>query len=145
MTLIGDPDEVEGVESTRGMRLREGTSGYFRNFIVTGFKLVGIDVDVVDPSLSLDKGIVFGNLGGTGDAGAAPFITTLSTENPLIIDPFDTKYPDYRSVLFSHAYNNQNLETPPDNGFFDTTVTYLGGVDPFDDWTNGWTNTKVID
>jgi hypothetical protein len=127
------------------MKLREGTGGRFRNFIVTGFKSFGVDVDTVNAGLSLDKGIVFGNLGGTADAAAAAFVTTLSTENPLIIDPFDTKYPDYRSVLFSHAYNGQNVEIPPDNGFYDTDIWYLGGVDPFNDWTLGWTNTSVID
>jgi hypothetical protein len=153
-SLIGDPDLIEGVESTEGMKLREGTSGYFRNFIVTGFKILGIDVDVVDPSLSLDHGIVKGN----GQAGnplnpevnfenpdALPYTGTLLQVNPLLIDPFDVKYPDYRSVLYSQVYDGANIEIPPDDGFFSTDVWFLGGVDPLDDWTLGWTSTHVDD
>jgi hypothetical protein len=144
MTLIGDPDTIEGVESTQGIKLREGTSARIRNFIVTGFKLAGIDTDVVAPGLSLDNGIVFGN-NPDFEAAAAPFTATLQQVDPLIIDPFDVKYADYRSVLFSHAYNGQNVEIPPDDGFFETDIWFLGGVDPFDDWTLGWTSTRVTD
>lgn len=160
-TLIGDPDLIEGVESTQGMKIREGTSGTFRNFIVIGFKDVGIDIDhqsTIDQatagSLTFDHGIVYGN-GQAGDpvnnpqvnfdTDAAPFTTSLAQIDPLIVDPYDTKYPDYRPVLFSPAYNGQDIEIPPDDGFFDTNIWFLGGVDPFDDWTLGWTDLHYND
>ena len=44
LTLVGDPSQEFGPESTNCMRLRVGTAGIVRNFICTGFKSQAIDV-----------------------------------------------------------------------------------------------------
>jgi hypothetical protein len=45
LTLIGDPDTVEGVESTEGLELRRGCGTVVYNGIVSGFKVAGMDID----------------------------------------------------------------------------------------------------
>jgi hypothetical protein len=163
-TLIGDPDSLEGSESDHGMLIREGTAGTFRNFIVTGFKENGIDIDHPETvaqaqagALTFANGIVLSpdpNVVPSAvnfDVDALPFTGDLigdligSDADPVFIAPFDLKYPDFRPILFGTAYDAANIATPPSDGFFDTDVWFLGGVNPFDDFTLGWTNTKVFD
>ena len=42
ITMCGDPDRNEGGESPRGANLRRGTAFTIRNFLITGFKTVGL-------------------------------------------------------------------------------------------------------
>ncbi len=69
--------------------------------------------------------------------------------NPNLRDPYNTVSPDFRPEIGSRARDLNFVKVPPDrvtlsdgrvvSGFFDTTVTYVGGVDPLNDWTQGWT------
>src|SRR5918994_2652729 len=45
MTMCGDPDRNEGNESNRAIIFRRGTAVTFRNFLITGFKTTGIQLD----------------------------------------------------------------------------------------------------
>ena len=46
--------------------------------------------------------------------------------------------PDFRLSASSPAFTG--AATPPSDGFFDTTATYVGAFDDTDDWTAGWSS-----
>ncbi|HET7747465.1 MAG TPA: hypothetical protein VFM29_09205, partial [Vicinamibacteria bacterium] len=77
ITLCGDPDRNEGGESTRGFLLRRGTAGTIRNFVLQGFKNVGIEVNgnstlaqATAGTLRVSHGVIF-NSGSGGNTFAA--------------------------------------------------------------------------
>jgi len=148
-TLIGDPDTTEGPESDDGMLVREGTAGTFRNFIVTGFKETGLNIDqdattaqAQSGALSFDNAIFFNN-SPNFSPDVTPFITnkTIEVIDPMLVDPFNLWAPDFRPALGSPALDARRVVAPPDDGFFDTSVDFLGGVNPLNDWTRGWTTS----
>ncbi len=59
--------------------------------------------------------------------------------NPSLRNALSKLQPDFRPNLNSPALNLNFVATPPDDGFFDSSVTYIGGMGPLDDWTKGWT------
>ena len=77
------------------------------------------------------------------------FVTTVQTEEGPV-DVVVLASPDLRPHLDSAAADANFVRTPPDSvtlpdgrvvqGFFDTSVDYVGGVDPVDNWARaGWT------
>jgi hypothetical protein len=151
LTLIGDPDAEQGTESDDGMLIREGTAGTFRNFIVTGFKEIGINVDHAatiaqgqSGALSFDNAIVFGNTPNF-DADATPFVTgkNIAVVDPQLVDPFSHTFPDFRPAKGSPALDAKRVNSPPDDGFFDAGANFLGGVGPTDNWARGWTTSHL--
>ena len=150
-TLFGDPDELEGTESDDGMLIREGSAGTYQNFIVMGFNVRGLNVDhdatiaeAQAGNLSFDNAIFFEN-GETCDTDASPFVTDKNIDviDPDFLDPYDLMFPDFRPADGSPALDANRVQSPPDDGFFDTSVDYLGGVDPRNDWTRGWTTSHL--
>ncbi len=65
--------------------------------------------------------------------------TNRYTMDPKLRDPYSLFPPDFRPELNSPALDLRFVAIPPDDGFFDTDVTYIGCVSPTDDWTQGWT------
>lgn len=157
ITLCGDPDFDEGPESTRGMILRRGTAGRIHNFIVAGFKTLGIDVN---GSSSLNQGnlgnlvVSHGILWRVGPAGTTYFTANTQSlvasgrftnlrlgEDPGIGNCFDHERPDWRPRSRATLAGGQMAPLlPPNDGWFEV-VTFVGGVgpDPEDDWISGWT------
>jgi hypothetical protein len=72
-----------------------------------------------------------------------------STASDLMISPMDRLLPDFRPK----AGQATGGATPPSNGFFDVTATYVGAVAPanstrgnipwYSGWTRGWTNATT--
>ena len=154
VTLIGDPD---GPESDIGMLLREGTAGVFRNFIVTGFNESGLNVDQVRTTelaesgeLTVANSIFFGNNPGNfaepGDEGFDEAAWALepglnnAEVDPKLGAPFSKTSPDFRPGAGPATDGSVPVANPPSNGFFEP-VNFIGGVDPNNDWTAGWTTT----
>jgi hypothetical protein len=150
-TFIGDPTTEFGAESVEGLRLREGTAGTLRNFIVTGFKTVGVNVannstlaQVANGSLSFSHSIVFGNRTGSFGSGAATLRAanagTIAEVDPQLVAPFDRTNPVFRPRPGSPALS-LSPAVPPNDGFFEIAL-FRGAldVDPEKDWTLGWTN-----
>ncbi len=150
VTLVGDPRATLGTESTDGMRFREGTAGRLRNFIVMGFKTVGVDVrnnstlaQVAAGQLSLTHAIVFGNTRNFA-SGAASLIAasggTVHQLDPQLVDPFNLDEPNFRPKPGSPAVALAPA-IPPNDGFFEVAL-FRGalGDNPDEDWTRGWTN-----
>jgi hypothetical protein len=156
VTLVGDPSQDFGPESTNCMRLRVGTAGRIRNFICLGFKLDGIDVRdaaalplIATGELSTLNGILFQNgPGGVRNwASSAQSVALraasggLVTEvNPQLVAPFNRTAPDWRPQPGSPALT-QAPAIPPNDGFFEIGL-FIGALGPdlAADWTRGWTN-----
>ena len=151
VTMIGDPTTEFGAESVEGLRLREGTAGTLRNFIVTGFKTAGVNVannstlaQVATGQLSLSHSIFFGNVARNFASGAATLVAanagTIAQVDPELVAPFDRTNPVFRprpgsaAVILAPAI-------PPNDGFFEIAL-FRGALDPDParDWTLGWTS-----
>lgn len=151
VTLVGDPTTEFGAESVEGLRLREGTAGTLRNFIVMGFKSSGVNVanpstlqQVASGALSLSHSIFFGNVTRNFSTGAATLIAanagTIAQVDPQLIAPFHRTAPNFRPAPGSPALSLAPA-IPPNDGFFEIAL-FRGAldVDPAKDWTLGWTS-----
>jgi hypothetical protein len=157
LTFCGDPDTNEGSESVRGWLLRRGTAGELRNFIVTGFKNVGLEVngtsslrEAAQGNLRVSNGVIFRT--GANGTTYAPATTLALIQNntfsnvrlgqdPGIGNCFNHEAPDWRPTSVSTLAGGQLAPaTPPNDGFFDVT-TYIGAFSPDveQDWAAGWT------
>jgi hypothetical protein len=156
-TFCGDPDRNEGAESTRGWLLRRGTAGELRNFVIQGFKNVGIEVngssslrEAAAGSLRVSHGVVFNTgAGGTTYAPAATlalfqngtFPSVRLGEDPGITDCHNHDAPNWRPRSVATLAGGQLAPAiPPNDGFFEVT-TFIGALSPVpdEDWTLGWT------
>lgn len=162
VTLVGKGlDGMGGTagESVDGLRLRRGTGGDIYNAIVLGFGGAGVDVDNIETvgRYSVQYSIVSRNgtdLKAADDvinsgADTVAFQDSLSnagwmnligmSADPLLADAFNRTAPDLRPGTGSPAIGAGM--TPPDDGFFDITVDFIGAVDPAGatQWFEGWT------
>lgn len=85
---------------------------------------------------------------GTGDAGAYTLAyaqgqkgngagKSIMVEDPLLTRPFEFNDPDFSLMLNSPALRAGWVQ-PPDDGFFDQSAQFLGGMGAYD-WTEEWT------
>lgn len=159
ITLVGDPNSEFGPESTNGMRLRVGTAGIIKNWIVTGFKAQGIDIrdssttPQIGTTFQVTNGILWQN--GRGPNGTNASVnwatsattvpmrtfagTTVTEEDPMLVAAFNRTAPDWRPLPDSPALV-RTPAVPPNDGFFEV-ANFLGalGPDVATDWTRGWT------
>jgi hypothetical protein len=163
LTLVGVPTSKD---SDAGMLLREGTGAMIHNAIVIGFNDTCLDIDhdatfanavaggALTGNLTISHSIVSCERNFTMDeetdaAGAAiadpwsveDFCLTLNAGNmavdPQLTAPFDTASVNVTPASASPAIAGG--VTPADPFF--TQVTFIGGVDPASDWTQGWTTS----
>jgi hypothetical protein len=155
LTMIGDPSQEFGPESTNCMRLRVGTAAIIRNFVCAGFKSQAIDVRdapatelIQQGRLLTTHGILFQNgSGGNAHWGSSAQSQLMRTtvgglvtiEDPLLVAPFNRAAPDWRPLPGSPALLRMPA-TPPNDGFFEI-ANFIGalGPDAEQDWTRGWT------
>ena len=157
-TFVGDPDSNEGGESDDDFLIREGTAGTFRNFIITGFKEFGVNIDhtatiaqATSGALSFGNGIIFNNgliSSRTNlDSAAAPFLGANPTilvggsNDPGLVDPYNHANPKYRPASMTSLAMTLTPAVPPNDGFFEI-AQFIGALssDPAQDWTLGWTS-----
>ncbi len=153
VTLAGDP---EGPESDVGLLIREGAGGVYRNFIVTGFRGAGLEIAngstirlAQDGGLTVQNSIFFDNSGGnfagvtTRGFDIAAWAKEASNNNseadPKLADAFNKTDPDFRPGGAA-TDGSVKVASPPSDGFF-SPVNYIGGVDPANNWTTGWTTS----
>jgi hypothetical protein len=154
ITLCGDPDRVEGGESNRAILFRRGTAVTFRNFLVTGFKTTGMQIDgastltqVTNGTTQIGAGVIWGQT-TNAHSSAAPFIASgrfpdvrLGVDGGLSADCSNHAAPNFRPRSVATLAGGQLAPIqPPNDGFFEP-VTYIGALspDPEQDWTLGWT------
>jgi hypothetical protein len=157
VTFCGDPDRNEGAESVRGWLLRRGTAGELKNFVIQGFKNVGLEVngssslrEANQGTLRLGNGAIFNTGAGGTIYAPAPTLALIANgtfpnvrlgQNPGITDCHNHAAPNWRPVSVDTLAGGQLAPAlPPNDGFFEVT-TFIGALsaDPGQDWTAGWT------
>jgi hypothetical protein len=154
ITLCGDPDRNEGAESNRAVLFRRGTAVTFRNFLITGFKTTGLQIDgastltqVTNGTTQVGAGVIWGQT-TNAHSSAAPFIGSgrfpdvrLGVDGGLSAECANHAAPNFRPRSVATLAGGQLAPIqPPNDGFFEP-VTFIGAVGPGeeDDWTAGWT------
>lgn len=155
ITMCGDPDRNEGGESPRGAYFRRGTAVTFRNFLITGFKTTGMQLDgtstinqVTDGLTQIGAGVVW-NVATPLHSSVTPFTTSgrfpdvrTNVDGGLSAGCFNHENPDFKPTSAATLAGGQLTPIqPPNDGFFEP-VTFIGAVPPppADDWTTGWTS-----
>src|SRR5687768_5924779 len=158
ITMCGDPDRNEGGESPRAANLRRGTAFTIRNFLITGFKTVGFQIETTNTATTgqVDNGTSQMGAGVAWDmptpmhASVMTYITSGRFPNIRVNqDPglsaaacSNHSNPNFQpSSIASLAGGQLAPIQPPNDGFFDA-VTFVGAVPPAPaaDWTAGWTS-----
>jgi hypothetical protein len=146
VTFVGDRTNLYGPEGTDGMRLREGTAGLIRNFILTGWRSDGIDVrntstqnQITLGTLQTTNGIIFGN-NSPFNSLAAPLIgPTVTQVDPQLADPFNFLVPNFQPLPGSPALTQPAFDCSAADQFFEP-ANYIGAFDGVNNWLAGWTN-----
>jgi len=154
-TFCGDPDRNEGAESPRGVLFRRGTAVTFRNFLITGFKSTGMQIDggatlvqVTNGTTQIGSGVIWGQP-TNAHSSVVPFIQSgrfpnvvIGQDGGLTQECFRHEAPSWRPASAATLAGGQLAPIqPPNDGFFEA-VTFVGAVPPApaDDWTQGWTS-----
>ena len=152
MTICGDPDRNEGAESVRAVLFRRGTAVTFRNFLITGSKNLGLQIDgastiaqVNNGTTQIGAGVIWGPATAL-HAGVVPFVASGRFPNVIVganggLSPNCSNHerPDFQPTGIATLAGGQLAPIqPPNDGFFEA-VTFIGAVGPHDDWTAGWT------
>lgn len=157
-TLIGD-HPYTGVASYAAV-FRRGTSGHYFNQMFYGFpkgpefrdaETLAQLTATPTPTLEIKNSMFFGNDAtptnlpppqATGDIDESLYINAANNDL-LNVDPglpaaaLNKTAPSFK--LSASAAAMSGGATPPNDGFFDTTATFIGGMGT-DDWTAGWTS-----
>ena len=175
VTFVGASSGAGGNASNDAYHIRNGARLEMRNFLTLSARR-GMDLDNVETCTninvdqrtthSLFAGVVA--LGNTdADPECAPYTvgaaetsleqefledaannnTIVASAAGLVIAATNVMIPDFRAVSGSLAATLVGM-TPPSDGFFDPTATYVGGVAPasatggnipwYSGWTRGW-------
>jgi hypothetical protein len=156
LTMCGDRDTNEGVESPRAANLRRGTAFTIRNFLITGFKTVGFQISDAATVTQVDNGTsqmgagVSWNIATPMHASVATYITSGRFPNIRTnVEPgvstaacSNHEAPNFQPSSVATLAGGQLAPIqPPNDGFFDA-VTFIGAVPPApaENWMNGWTS-----
>lgn len=136
VTMCGKNQMVDGPKKQMGMLLRRSTKGSINNAVVTGFEWCA---DLRDPLTApvIKSSICHGNvLLNVGEQQEIDWFNTAGGKNsevdPKIKDCYAAT-PDFTP----EATLTTNAATPPNDGFFDTSATYIGAFAADDNWAEG--------
>lgn len=157
VTLVGrNPDTTPSEGASRGIIFKDGTAGTLANAIVTNFTSAGLIVDRAASAAQWQSGAlevkssIFWNNPSVGwqnftlmpdnmfDEAMALSEAGLANRqvDPQLVAPTSAT-PSWKPQAGSAALTGG--ATPPSDGFFDTSATFVGAVGA-DDWTLGWTS-----
>jgi hypothetical protein len=153
-TFVGAPGSDK---SDIGLLLREGTKAKLYNGIVMGFQESGLDIDhqatfdnaaagelVVDNCIFYDnKPENFKNDDDDDLTFDEKNFATVTNKNNMeasqspVVDAYNQTAPNFapQGPALSHT-----PKSPPSDGFFQP-ANFIGGIDPSNDWTIGWTTS----
>ncbi|HXU82511.1 MAG TPA: hypothetical protein VN914_14010, partial [Polyangia bacterium] len=142
-----------------GMLFRRGTAGKYFNHIVMNWSAGAAEIrdmatveQVTAGNAFVKNSIFFGNNGANGtnwptpmapadDADEAMVFMAADKMNreadPMLTDPLNPTAPNFAPKAGSPALTGG--ATPPSDGFFDATATFVGAIGT-EDWTAGWTS-----
>ncbi|MGE3957833.1 MAG: T9SS C-terminal target domain-containing protein [Vicinamibacterales bacterium] len=157
ITMCGDPDRNEGVESVRAANLRRGTAFTIRNFLITGFKTTGLQIETsntattgqVDNGTSqLGAGVVWNiptplhsSVAAYVNSGRFPNVRTNVDPGVSTLECSNHERPNFQPSSVATLAGGQLAPIiPPNDGFFEA-VTFIGAVPPAPEpnWMDGWT------
>jgi hypothetical protein len=164
ITYFGSGNPGFDEANAPGIFLRRGSRGSFNNIVVSNFYSPCLDINDASTQAQADAGNVtmngilcWGNNIGSKGAntldGQIPAAYNLSyaqgqkgngagknflVADPLIARPFTYSDPDF-AALFASPIFRAGWVQPPDDGFFDQTARFIGGIGD-EDWTEEWTS-----
>ena len=147
ITLIGCDD---GDGKNQGIKVRAGTKGQFVNAIIAGFPKYAVYVEndrtiahLLDGSLSIRSFIIHSKKGVKykDDKDESLDLET-GIEMASNKNTFEetNKAPDFLNGFVGIAM--KNAANPIDLDSWFTAATYIGAVDPANDWTLGWVRSR---
>ncbi len=161
LTMCGDPDRNEGAESIRAANLRRGTAFTIRNFLITGFKTTGFQIETTNTATTgqvesgvshMDAGVSWG-IATPLHSSVTAFVTrglftnirTGVTDAQAGISAAgcaNHESPNFQPTSVATLAGGQLTPVqPPNDGFF-SPVTFIGAVAPApaENWMAGWTS-----
>jgi hypothetical protein len=161
MTFIGSKNQGVDEPNSPGIYLRRNAGGILANMLVSDFYSTGFFLDgsntqsqVGAGNITVDGVLLWGNGIGTNSpntvegqvqpqsyaliTGNPDKMKNFTSENPRFRRAFEYSDPDFRGQFNSPLYR-LGWVAPPDDGFFDSTVTFLGGIGEYE-WTEEWTS-----
>ena len=145
-----------------GIFLRRGARATINNTVVSNFYSGAFEVTDANTQAQMNAGnikldglLVWNNNKGANGANtvagqiphaatqtwAAANVKNLAPADPLLLRPFDYSDPDFRGRFASPLFR-AGWVSAPDDGFFDQTATFTGGIGD-EDWTEEWTSFLV--
>jgi len=168
LTFIGSGSPGFDESNAPGIFLRRGARGTFNNMVVSNFFSGAVDISDAATQAEATAGNVKmngilmwkNNLGGVAPsapadtrdgnitsaftrtyAGSNTNAAQLMVQDPLFVRPFEWSDPDW-SGQFGSPLFRAGWVAAPDDGFFDQTAKFIGGIGD-DDWTLEWTSWLV--
>ena len=168
LTFMGSGQPgFDEIGTSDGIFLRRGSRGSFNNIVVTNFSDPAVNISDASTQAQADLGNVIMNgilaynnnlisKGANTDAGQVrPNYTLLYAQgqkgnvagknfaynDALLNRPFEYSDPDF-STRFGSPIFRSGWVAPPDDGFFDQSAKFLGGIGD-EDWTQEWTSFLV--
>lgn len=163
MTFIGSGQPGFDEGTAPGLYLRRGTRGSLNNMVFMNFRTGGFHIDDASTEAQANNGLIKVNglllwanntataqvntlAGNVPNARGLTFLQGPNATNVIIADPKLTRPFEYSDPDFTAMFDSPLLRTGwvqmPDDGFFDQTARFLGGIGSYD-WTEGWTNWLV--
>ena len=166
----GTPGSDEG-NNVPGIFLRRGARATINNSVVMRFHAPGVSISDAATQAQADLGNVKmdgillwnNNLGAAGGPGANTLTGQIGAgytldfangqkgngagknfiagSDPLLTNPFEYSDPDFQARFASPVFR-AGFVAPPDDGFFDQSAKFIGGIGD-EDWTEEWTNFHV--
>ena len=167
LTFIGSGQPGFDETASPGIFLRRGARATINNVAVTNFYSGAVEFTDANTQVESDAGRIAmngflawnNNIGATGAntlAGQIPNAATLGYAqgtrgagaaknfvigDPMLLRPFDFSDPDFRGRFDSPIFR-AGWVSAPDDGFFDQSATFIGGIGD-EDWTEEWTSFIV--
>jgi hypothetical protein len=167
LTFIGSGQPGFDEAASPGLFLRRASRGSFNNIVITNFYSGGVDISDANSQAQMDAGNISmngillwnNNRAANGAATLDGQIVSAPTlafaqgtrgagngknfvvGNPLMLRPLEFSDPDFRGT-FSSPLFRAGWIAPPDDGFFDQTATFIGGIGD-ENWMEEWTSFLV--
>jgi len=167
LTFIGSGQPGFDEAASPGIFLRRGARATMNNMVVSNFFSGAVEFTDANTQAQLDTGNIAmngflawnNNIGATGANTVAGQIPNAPTQafalgtraagkaanfvisDPMLLRPFDYSDPDFRGRFGSPIFR-AGWVSAPDDGFFDQSATFIGGIGD-EDWTEEWTSFVV--
>jgi hypothetical protein len=161
LTFVGSGQPGYDEPNAPGIYLRRGAGGSYNNIVVSNFYSSGVFVDGTATQAQIDNGnlkmngiLLWNNgqganapetLDGQVDASTLTFAQgargsgkNFVVTDPLFTRPFVWSDPDWRGMFLTPLLR-AGWVAPPDDGFFDQSAKFIGGIGN-DNWMEEWTS-----